>query len=263
MKKTLAILLALLITSSIALVSCENNSRTPNSGDWDDENDYVDESDDGTSDTSDESGDSTDSGDEGNNSTSVTGWIEKNDTVYAGYNMNLYESTSTTSNKVYDGIKAGDAIARISTNETWDKVSVTVNGETKTGYVVSKWVSTTNNFSFTAIDPVKELEVIATDGNRLVIFKTPHMVMNGTDYDYHNIVCKGGLTAGSFSQGYTLKAVGENANWIKVEFVGTITLSSNTETGTTEAPLTLYIKKSHVKNRIDGFTSSSGENDNI
>ncbi len=261
MKKTLAILLALLMTSSIALVSCEGNNRTPSNGGWDDENDYVDDTDDSTADTSDDTTDGTDSGN--NNNTDVTGWIEKNDMVYAGYNMNVYESQSTTSDKVYEGIKAGDAISRISTNGAWDKVSVTVNGETKTGYVVSKWVSTTDNFKFTAIDPAKVLEVIATDGNRLVIFTTPHMVMNGTDYDYHNIVCKGGLTASSFGQGYSLKAVGENTNWIKVEFVGTITLSSNTETGTEASPLTLYIYKNHIKSRVSGFASASGGNDNI
>ena len=261
MKKTLAILLALLMVGSIVFVACDSTGRTPVNDGFDDDgdNDYIDESEEEDSESTDSTTESESQTQTGNDN---YGWVDKNDTVYAGYGMNLYANTSTSSEKIYTGIKAGDALTRISSNDQWDKVSVTVNGDTKTGYVQSKWVSTVNNFAFNAIDPEKDLTVKATDNKKLSIFTTPHIVMNGSDYDYHNIVCKGGLTAAAFSEGYSLKAVGENSNWIKVEFVGTITLSNNTVSGTEEAPLVLYIYKNHIEGRVDGMGSVGG-NDNV
>ena len=260
MKKTLAILLALLMVGSIVFVACDGSGRTPVGDGFDDDgdNDYIDESEEDNS----ESTNATESESQQQTGNDNYGWVDKNDTVYAGYSMNLYENSSTTAGVIYDGIKVGDALSRISSNGTFDKVSVTVNGETKTGYVQSKWVSTINNFTFNPIDPEKDLTVKATDNKKLSIFTTPHIVMNGSDYDYHNIVLKGGLTAAAFSEGYSLKAVGENTNWIKVELVGTITLSNNSKSGTADEPLVLYIYKNHVEGRVDGLGSVGG-NDNV
>lgn len=261
MKKTLAILLALLMAGSIVLVSCDGG-RAPSSNDGgnNDDNDYIgDESDESGEDNTDESESKTETESQTGNNDNL-GWIEKNDTVYAGYGMNVYADSSTSAQIVYNGVKVGDALSRISTNGTFDKVSVTVNGEAKTGYVVSKWVSTVNNFAFNEIE-AKTLTVIAKD-TALCIFTTPHMVMNGSDYDYRNIVCKGGLTAAAFTEGYSLKAVGENTNWIKVEFVGKITISNNVTEATAENPLTLYIYKKHIEGRVSGLGSTGGT-DNV
>ena len=259
MKKTLAILLALLMAGSIVLASCDTGRKPSSNDGGNDDNDYVgDESDSESGSESDSESESQSNTQTGN--TDNYGWIEKNDTVYAGYGMNVYADSSTDAGIIYDKIKVGDALSRISTNGTFDKISINVNGETKTGYVVSKWVSTINNFSFTEIE-AKNLEVIA-EQTALSMFTTPHIVMNGSDYEYKNIICKGGLTKAAFSAGYTLTAIGENTNWIKVEFVGKITLSGNEAEGTAENPLILYINKKHIEGRVKGF-GSTGSTDNV
>ena len=59
------------------------------------------------------------------------------------------------------------------------------------------------------------------------------------------MLCKSGIKANNLSEGYSLKklAVSENGGWVKVEFVGTVTISSNNfETFTAENPGIFYIQ---------------------
>ena len=267
MKKTLAILLALLMTSSIALVSCENNSRTPNSGDWDDENDYVDESDDGTSDTSNESGDSTDSGDEGNNS-NPTGWIETNDTVYVGVNVTLRtEPSNADSVKSDKKVTFGTAINRLETNYTWDKVSV----DGSTYYIKSIYIEKNgNNFKFTDVEngPVT-IEINPANTNKVVFYRSPFFIDDPNDSlaYLNNAYTASGILPGNLAQGYTLKklAVSANGSWVKVEFTGKLTFGTTEYKDYETTPGVFYIQaKSFNDGRIvdNTWSTGGGNNDN-
>lgn len=220
MKKTLAILLALLMTSSIALVSCEGNSRTPNSGDWDDENDYVDESDDGTSDTSNESGDSTDSGDEGNGDTSVTGWIEKSGSVWAGMKLNLrtQPSTGSTVSKVVD---PGTKLNLVSSNGVWDKV--TLDGSATEYYALHCLISDTNeSFNFEECNT----ELTFTGKGNVCLYVSPFHCSDN-NYTYNNIYKSAGVK--SLAEGAKITKVGLSANgWMKVTVTGTVNFDGGT-----------------------------------
>ena len=146
MKKTLAILLALIMTTSVALVSC-NNSETP-----DDENDdFVVDFDGGNinGDTdeieTDENGETintsnnNNSGNSGNSgsSSSSGSMTQTNDTVYVLYQAKIRETAKETG-KVLTEVPFGSQVSRAEKNTKWSKV--TYNGVT--GYIMNDLVTT-------------------------------------------------------------------------------------------------------------------------
>lgn len=264
MKKTLAILLALLAAASITLASCEKKDQ-PNNDGWDDEdNEYVDtDDDDGNDTTNDNNDDTTNDQNPGNNDndtpTNPSGWVEKNDTVYAGVLLTLRDEPNGDS---IDEIPFGTALSRAETNGTWDKVTY----NNKTGYVMHVLVASTDSaFKFTNVETPVAITVNPENTNNVVLYKSPFYI-DDSDLSSANWLCKSGIKPNNLSETYTMKklAISENKKWVKVEFVGTVTISSNnTATYTAENPGIFYIQATSFNDGriVDSTWSSGGNND--
>lgn len=143
MKKTLAILLALIMSASVALVSCNDSSSTT-----DDENDdfVVDFAGDNINDESKDvetnekgetintSGNNTSNN---NGSSSNTTMTATNDTVYVLYKAKIRETAKETG-KVLAEVPFATSVSRAEANSKWSKV--TYNGVT--GYIMNDLLTT-------------------------------------------------------------------------------------------------------------------------
>ena len=163
MKKTLAILLALIMSTSVALVAC-NNSSDDNGDDgdfvvdWDDEDLDFDGGETEAPET-DENGETikapentnTNNGGSSSN-TGATNMETVNDTVYVLYDANIREKASSkTSSKVLGKAPFGAALTRSAKNSAWSKVTYkTDSGATIEGYISNELV-TTNKQTITFI----------------------------------------------------------------------------------------------------------------
>lgn len=144
MKKTLAILLALIMASSVALVSCNKNED--NTGDDNDDEFVVDF---GDGEVNGETNKSTEDGTgENSNSTSKKedsdAMTTVNDSVYVLYNANIREQASTKKSvKVLATAPFGKELKRSAMNDEWSKVTFTTeSGATVSGYVSNELVTT-------------------------------------------------------------------------------------------------------------------------
>ena len=144
MKKTLAILLALIMASSVALVSCNKNED--NTGDDNDDDFVVDF---GDGEVNGETNKSTEDGTgENSNSTSKKedsdAMTTVNDSVYVLYNANIREQASTKKSvKVLATAPFGKELKRSAMNDEWSKVTFTTeSGATVSGYVSNELVTT-------------------------------------------------------------------------------------------------------------------------
>ena len=146
MKKTLAILLALIMSASVALVSCEKAEEPA-----DDDDDFVidfagaDDNDPTEAPETDENGETVkpsgnNSGSNGNNSSSsnnTTTMTVVNDTVYVLYKAKIRESAKATA-KVLCEVPFGATVSRAEKNSKWSKVTY----EGHTGYIMNDLVTT-------------------------------------------------------------------------------------------------------------------------
>ncbi len=268
MKKTLAILLALLAAASISLAACDGNEKTP-LGDDDPDVDILDNSDNEDSSTSDSS-DSSDTSDTGsnnnsNNNNEITnnGYTEKNDTVYSGVKIYLRKSANDN-DKSSKHVEFGDQLTRISTNGTWSKVKIS--GDDTTYYLRNKYLSTDgSNFTFTSVEETLKLTIADPTPNAISFFTSPHKIGGLGDPDYfQNVVCAAGIKKNNIVGEYTMTLVGYNNNWAKIEFKGTIEISSNNKKSYSETT-TLYViadafKRGDITGAESIFASSSGGN---
>ena len=227
MKKTLAILLALLMVGSIVLVSCDGG-RTPIGDGFDDEdNDYIgdDESDEsGSESDSTTESDSQNANNNNNNNDNNTnyGWTATNDTVYAGVDLNLRDNPNGSKLAT---IPFGTSLARSETNGEWDKV--TYNGQT--GYVKHLYVATSGaSFTFTASEGTPSISINPENTNNVIFYQSPFYI-GDSNKESENWLCASGLKPAHFVEGYTLKKLGvsNNGDWVKVEFKGKIEVNSN------------------------------------
>lgn len=252
MKKGLALCLAGLMLTA-ALTACKDDTPTTPSGSDADDDGYVynnnnnnnNNTDNGTNGTGDSSTNGSGTTNGGTNTATGT-WVDAAGTFYAGDELRLRTSASSSgTNNIAKTVPLGTQLTRISTNGTWSKV--TVSGDSTEYYVSNDWLASNgNDFSFTACEPVSL--TINESSYNIMFFETPFEA--GDEVYYENVVCKSGFKLSNVSQGYTLKKIGTSAsgNWIKVEFVGTITISStNVKTYTAEAPGVLYVKMRAIK----------------
>lgn len=256
MKKTLAILLALLMVGSIVFVACDGG-RTPVGDSFDDEdNDYIGEDDESESGSEIDSESESESQQGGNNNEDNYGWTETNDTVYAGVNLNLRENTTTTSDKLAT-IPYGAALSRAETNGEWDKV--TYNGQT--GYVKHLYVASSGaSFDFTAAEGTPSITVNPQNVNNVIFYQSPFVISN-SDKASENWLCASGIKPANIVGEYTLKKLGVSANgdWVKVEFKGKIEISSNNKVDYSENAEIFYIQAGCFRDgRIVDSTWSSG-----
>ena len=261
MKKTLAILLALLAAASITLASCQDEGRTSLDDGFDDgDNEYVDTDNDETDDeTNGETNNENNDGENNNNqNTNSTGWEEKNDTVYAGVDdLNLRKEQSATST-VLKRVSAGTKLNRIATNGKWDRV--TLEGGTTEYYVLHQFVSDTyDNFDFT--DCETPVTLTLNNDKILRLYTTPFEVYDGNTLLYNNIHKSDRVTAIS---GEIKKIATSKNDWLKVTIKGTVTYAGGTSE-TFETETEFYLSPYAVANgrvtdpdRPNGGNSSGG-----
>ena len=143
MKKTLAILLALIMTTSVALVSCSNDTTEE-----DDLDDFVvnfggdviggETLEPETNENGETLKPST------NKPSGTTGTFETvNDTVYVLYTANIREEASDKSSvDILATAPFGTALTRSEKNSKWSKVTYTQDGSTITGYIANDLITT-------------------------------------------------------------------------------------------------------------------------
>lgn len=257
MKKTLAILLALLAAASISLASCEKTPENNNDGWDDDDNDYVETKGDDTDavETGDDTADTENT--DTDNVPNYTGWVDTNDTVYAGVNLRLRTEPSTNSGALAT-IPFGATISRLQTNGSWDKV--TYNGQT--GYVSHTYVSSNaGDFTFTDYAEATAITLsTAEKANNVLFYKTPFSPdqYERFDLDADNVLLASGVKAANLSEGYVLEkvAISQSGKWIKVKLTGTVTVGGSNKTCDAE----VYYIRALAFNRKDvvDTTWSSG-----
>lgn len=255
MKKTLAILLALLTAATVALTACSPDDREPADNNDDDDIDYVEDED--TDDKKPK--DTSDNDDDKNNGNSNN--EEEDDKVpavlYAGVELRLRSSTSTSSeNNVVKTVPFGTKLNYVATSGSWYKV--TLDGDSAEYYVQSKWLASGNAaFSFTDCEDADL--TVETTSNKVVFYNSP-FVCEDLETALQNALLGDGFLKTHFMDGYKLTAVATNSGWVKVEFVGTIKLSENKTATYAEAnPGVFYVQmKSFTEGRISGLNTSGG-----
>ena len=245
MKKTLAIFLALLAAASVTLASCGNKKKPVEQGNG---GSYIeDEYDDTTANTNgvgdsgtntDTSGNNGTTGNSGNTGVSdpTANYTDTNDIVYAGVELRLRKTPSTSATAVKT-VPFGTKLTRSQTNGTWDKV--TVEGDTTVYYVLHCWTAASNaNFQFTDCEPA-DVKVVTTESK--VQFYLSPFVNNDLEMAVENAYLLDGFKASDFTEGYTLTRVAMNSSWVKVTFTGTVK-------GKTVENATFYIQAAHFTN---------------
>ena len=172
------------------------------------------------------------------------GWTDVTGTLYLGVNVTLRSQPSDANNTKTDkNMYFGTALTRVSTNGKWEAVKI--NGDDTIYYVKTIYTtSKAGNFDFTDDANTPAITLNETTTNNVCFYKSPFFCEDN-DVNYGNMLCKSGIKANNLSEGYSLKklAVSSNGGWVKVEFVGTVTMSANnTVTYTAENPGIFYIQ---------------------
>ena len=213
MKKILAILLALMMASSVALVSCDNSSSTDDEGPADFDGAFADDEED-EGDGSDEVDAEEDEDDKNSNKTN-SGLSQINDTVYTLCKSNIRSSMKTSSDSnIIATAPFGVSLARTEAGEEWSKVTY----EGKTGYIKTELITTSVD-TITFVDPegVKTAEdgaktyptttVVGTKEDNYQLRKNPVV-------DSQGLPIEGQLKGGSEVK---ILAVSKDHKWAKVE----------------------------------------------
>ena len=207
MKKTLAILLALIMALSVSLMACTKDKDKDNDDDddWDDgEYNYNPVTSDAEESTGSYLG--------GDDYFSSGVWVEKNDTVYVGIDNTNIRDAASTSSEVIATVKSATALTRTATNGTWDKVTY----DSKECYVRSALVTTdANDFSFEDCD--EEVALTVKEGYQVNLRTTPFY-----DQDYSDAnLGPNGLDPAATANGELVKvAVSKSGDWYKVKYDG-------------------------------------------
>ena len=237
MKKTLALLLALLMIATMALAACQKDKKPSGLDDLDDEYNNLSDTDFETEENESTSGSDT-------KKPVSNEWVDKNDVVYAGAsNLNLRTSASaSSSNNISKKVDSGTKLNRISTNGIWSKV--TLEGNTQEYYVSNDWIS--SNASDFEITPCTAVALTINETtNNILFFESPFESYDGADLRYENVALASGFKKANVKGEYSLQKIGTSAsgNWVKVKFVGTIEISSsNTKTFTADNPGEFFVK---------------------
>lgn len=223
MKKFLAIFLALMMITTVALVSCKKDTPADDNDDWDNEDPVGDNGSDSGSDSG--SGSGSDSGSDsgsgsGSNNTDDTpitnAWIDKNDKVYVGIDGTRLREGPGSGYKVGTNVNSGTELERLQTNGSWDKVKY----EGVEYYVDSNLVTTAGkDFAFGAdLDAPVNLTI---NEDKQINLRTSPFVSDADDYLYAN-VGKSGLTSKDVTAEKPLTKIGvsENGIWFKVTYDG-------------------------------------------
>lgn len=211
MKKTLALILALMMILSVALVACgdKEDPTEPTDDFFNDDVDYTGD---------DETGDDTDDNNGTNNSGVVSGssFVTKNDTVYACYNAVIRKDAKLTSAKVAE-VTFSTALSRIEANNKWSKVKI---GEIE-GYIANDLITT--SAAAVTFKPVESEEPVTAKVTNLGassnanLRKFPLALSNPkiVDLEAFNSSCIIGQVAKNTE--VTIIAVSEDGQWAKIK----------------------------------------------
>lgn len=238
MKKTLAILLAILAAASISLAACSDNGKV-NVDDEDDDDedvDYVndetgDEDNDTDSDT-DKDTDTDDSGNGNNNTNNTADFVAKNDVVYVGMDGVNLRKTMSTSGTGARQVNHKTKLNRISANNKWSLVKL--DGDNTEYYVLNDLIATNgNDFEFDACTTPVNLTINGT--YQVPFYTTPfESPSSNADIKYANVLMASGVKASMLSSDSVIKkvAVSKSGDWMKISFTGTINFSGGAKTYT-------------------------------
>ena len=233
MKKTLAILLALIMSTSVALVAC-SDSADDNGDDGDFVVDWEDEDLDINGDTeapeTDENGE-TIKAPENTNTNNGGSSIDTNnmetvdDTVYVLYDANIREKANTkTSTKILATAPFGTAIKRTAKNTTWSKVKYTTDsGSTVEGFISNELITTnkqTVTFKAPELTPNEDGTVPTALVTKLKASSIPYRLRyfplaNG--YPHTVTLELGEIGQVKGEKEVTVLAVSEDKMWAKIE----------------------------------------------
>lgn len=266
MKKTLAILLALIMTTSVALVSCNEESN-----DEDVENEFVvnfegnEINGETTEPETNENGETIKPSTPNKPNTNTGTFETVNDTVYVLYTANIREEASDKSSvDVLGTAPFGASLTRSEKNSKWSKVTFTKDGSTITGYIANDLI-TTNAKAVNFIEKKNEdgsavVTKIKTtiNANNAIVRKFPladgypntFKVLDSDEFSAGSIVAQ--IPKGT--DNITVVSVSEDGVWAYVKGQGKLYNGGNPATTTTEVEgYTLY---SNLE--IAGNGSSSG-----
>ena len=205
MKKTLALILALIMMLSVALVACGDKEEPTEPND-----DFF-----GDIEPGDETGEGDETNESGNNiPTTNSTFVAVNDTVYVLINANIYADSRINSNKVVAQVPFGVAISRQEKNNKWSKV--TYNGVE--GYIPNELVGSISQVTFKDVEEGTTVKPANLQGaSHLVLRKTPLYlpdpdVVNLDDFNSKSILGQAGKDAE-----IVVLAVSEDGNWLKVK----------------------------------------------
>ena len=272
MKKTLAILLALLLTTSVALVSCNEANDNTN----DDDDFVVDFGGDviggeTTEPETDENGETIKTPINNNtnpNSTNTT-FETVNDTVYVLYTANIREEASDKSSvDVLGTAPFGTALTRSEKNSKWSKVTFTKDGSTITGYIANDLI-TTNAKAVNFIEQKNEdgsavvTKIKSTiNANNAIIRKFPladgypntFKVLDSDEFGASSIVAQ--IPKGT--ENITVVSISEDGVWAYVKGNGMLYNGGNPSTTATAVEgYTLYSNLEIAGNASQGGNSGA------
>lgn len=150
MKKTLAILLALIMSASVALVSCNEGGNNIEDENDDFVVDFGGDDIETSEPETDENGETikpsntNNTNNSGNNNNSSSTTMESvNDTVYVLYTANIRAQASDKSSvDILATAPFGSSLTRSEKNNKWSKVTYTKDGSTVTGYIANDLITT-------------------------------------------------------------------------------------------------------------------------
>ena len=254
MKKTLAILLALIMSASVALVSCNNNSDKNDGADDDFVVDFGGNNIGGetTAPETDENGETIKPSNDNKNNNNTTTMETVNDTVYVLYTANIREEASDRSSvDVLDTAPFGATLTRSAKNNKWSKVTYTKEGgATVTGYIANDLITTNaKSVTFTA-QGTAEAPVVTKikanlKANNAIIRNFPladgvpntFKVLNADNFNSASIISQ--IPKGT--ENITVIEVSEDGVWAKIKGMGYDYNNGNPATTATEVTgYTLY-----------------------
>lgn len=270
MKKTLAILLALIMTTSVALVSCNEESN-----DDDVENDFVvnfegnEINGETTEPETNENGETIKPSTPNNPGTNTGTFETVNDTVYVLYTANIREQASDKSSvDILATAPFGTALTRSEKNSKWSKVTFTKDGSSVTGYIANDLV-TTNAKAVNFIEKKNEdgsavVTKIKTtiNANNAIVRKFPladgypntFKVLDPDEFSVDSIVAQ--IPKGT--DNITVVSVSEDGVWAYVKGQGKLYNGGNPATTTTEVEgYTLYSNLEIAGNASSGGNSGA------
>lgn len=246
MKKTLAIILALLMVLSVALVSCSNKPKETEAP----SDDFWGNVDDPENPEEEETGDETD--DKGNQITNSSYHTNANGDVYVLHPVKVRETDKKATNKTVGTLEFGQKVSRVAMNTTWSKISFTVDGVVKEGYVYNDILTTdAKAVNVVKLDTPIEVEITGLGKNAegesisLNVRSTPWNcnAKNCNVADYVNINVLSNISNKKYAivDGFKVIKLGatEDGKWIRVKYDVTFDGKTVTEWGFVSAD---YIK---------------------